>query len=599
MSTMKTIQGTLGVDKEKLIALLGSTMYRANMQNVAIKELVQNSFDALKIARAQDPSHHGELYVKIDLDTREITVMDNGTGMSPEIVQKAFFTIGGSYKGDNVDNRLKSGGLGLAKMAFIFGSDWVEVDTTKDGVRTYVKATSKEIVEDNFNIEISKVDWKNSTTVTVRIPEYYIDNNGNTVNISFDGNLQWTFLKNPILAEGITLITDDYFGEKRKELSSQPDGYLYIGKATAAFGDIEMYIMENSSGSSYIHYEVYNSGLFQFKDTVYNGNEAKSEVKIIMNILPAVDVKSPLYPINNQREGFRSTVDEEIKDLKYLIKKINTAVSKGKYAQAFRNCVSMNVRELSTEKRKPSTANIVREVINNVRRVFAPEKSTANTSNTISLSAVHIARDSEKSRTSTLDTSGIELPNSQVTVDTSSLSLDKPVFHNNTNMVISEDCQKVLDEVGALLLELKNLYCQTHNMEIYGRDRVKEQYWGISFDTKYGGVNVNPKLFNFLAINPFYFSVPVEEGVDGALYLMQCITHIIVHEFNHNYVSYEGSDFTGRLPRTEAEFICIGELYHQWKAKLYKLISDNFNMFLEYNKLYSASTNVGVTFEDN
>ena len=113
-------KGKLGVNKEQLITLLGSTMYQSGRQEVAVKELMQNAFDAVKIAKSQGKIERGTINVVIDTKNRTVKVSDNGTGMTPEIVQKAFFTIGGSYKGDNVDSRLKSGGLGLAKMAFLF-----------------------------------------------------------------------------------------------------------------------------------------------------------------------------------------------------------------------------------------------------------------------------------------------------------------------------------------------------------------------------------------------------------------------------------------------------------------------------------------------
>jgi len=47
-STEKEIKGTLGVDKNKLINLLGSKMYKANVQDTVEKETIQNSFDAVK-----------------------------------------------------------------------------------------------------------------------------------------------------------------------------------------------------------------------------------------------------------------------------------------------------------------------------------------------------------------------------------------------------------------------------------------------------------------------------------------------------------------------------------------------------------------------
>ena len=42
------VQGTLDVDKRKLISLLGSRMYQGSVQSIAEKELIQNAFDAVK-----------------------------------------------------------------------------------------------------------------------------------------------------------------------------------------------------------------------------------------------------------------------------------------------------------------------------------------------------------------------------------------------------------------------------------------------------------------------------------------------------------------------------------------------------------------------
>lgn len=160
---------------------------------------MQNAFDAVKIAKSQGDINDAVIDIEINATDRTITVQDNGIGMSPEIVQKAFFTIGGSYKGDNVDNRLKSGGLGLAKMAFLFSSDFVEVSTVNNGIKTYVKATPEQIQNDNFEIVTTKTNEQSGTKVTVKIPKTYINENGEQRNISFSEYPR--FLSKPMIGD--------------------------------------------------------------------------------------------------------------------------------------------------------------------------------------------------------------------------------------------------------------------------------------------------------------------------------------------------------------------------------------------------------------
>ena len=87
-------------------------------------------------------------------------------------------------------------------------------------------------------------------------------------------------------------------------------------------------------------------------------------------------------------------------------------------------------------------------------------------------------------------------------VDISGLDVNKPLFHNNTDMKIEEDGQKILDELGSMMVQLKSLYIQTYpeGSKTTPKCRfggpvskyIKNQFWGISIDKHYGGVNVNP-----------------------------------------------------------------------------------------------------------
>ena len=607
-------KGKLGVNKEQLITLLGSTMYQSGRQEVAVKELMQNAFDAVKIAKSQGLISRGKIDVDIDKDNRTVRISDNGTGMTPEIVQKAFFTIGGSYKGEGVDNRLKSGGLGLAKMAFLFGSDYVDVTTIKDGVKTHVRATPEEIQNDNFDIVTSKTKEPNGTSVEVKIPEVYYDQNGEKRAIWFSRIPD--FLARPMMGDvDVTVVTDDIWDQSGKKISTYdksvvPEGYTSIGKASTAFGDIEVYIAPEDNGYSSISSDVLISGLHQFTNNTWLEHGNKARYKAIINILPSVGVADQLYPMNNQREGFRSTISAEVKDLEFLLKRINSILEKKSINQAFGRTISMDSAQVADVKRiTPKTKEeIFSEVKKEIVKEFGATGTKPGQPNALDWGTIRTKKvEAEKSRTSSFDASGIKINEETVgSVDTSSLDLSKPVFHNNTTMEIGEDGQQVITKLGELMLELKSLFTQTYKdagITAYNgsniTDYIAKQYWGISFDRDYGGVNVSPSVMNLLAINPFY-KITQYKGVDTALALTEYITHLIKHEFNHNYARSENAAFTGRFPQTDAEFAGIGAQFNkEWKNKLYLLIKDNLQTFVKYAEKYRQATNIGESFKGN
>ena len=620
----KVIEGKLGVNKEQLISLLGSTMYKGNIQSVAVKELIQNAFDAVKIADSKgNLSEKPKIHITLNDDDRTVTVEDNGTGMSPEIVQKAFFTIGGSYKGDNVDNRLKSGGLGLAKMAFLFSSDFVEVSTVKDGIKTYVRATPEEIQSDNFKIITSKTTEKNGTTVTVKIPETYVDKDGTVRSIAFSSSYV-PFLNEPMIGNVDVSVTSKYGSYEKTETYDKnkvPDKYISIGKAKSKFGDIEIYLAPTNTSGKYIHSKVLISGLHQFNTLTEAIGASKARFDVIINILPTVGVQSEVYPINNQREGYRPTIEAEVKDIDKLLIDINRTLEIKSLQATFDSAMSMNVESVSKVERKEAGDNSLKEAVDEIKKKYSSESSgirklfsnsKGESSNDLDLSNVRKEREKEeaqreKERESSLDTSGVHYNRSGTItgVDTSKLDINKPLFHNNTTMVIDEDGQGVLKEFGKLMLELKSLYVQTYKdagiQSRFGNiiEHLNTQFWGVSFDKNYGGVNINPKVINMLTVNPFY-RINAYPGVDTALALTEYITHLIIHEFNHNYAGGEGAEFTGRFPATYAEFAGIGKQFNkEWKNKLYILIRDNLETFIKYNQRYEQATNLGESFEGN
>ncbi|HEX8615170.1 MAG TPA: ATP-binding protein [Telluria sp.] len=86
------------VDHERVINLLmGERLYRNPA--VALRELIQNSFDAVRYREALEKREGVEFSPKISITLKgdQLSVEDNGIGMDAEIVKKFFMQVGRSY----------------------------------------------------------------------------------------------------------------------------------------------------------------------------------------------------------------------------------------------------------------------------------------------------------------------------------------------------------------------------------------------------------------------------------------------------------------------------------------------------------------------
>jgi alkylated DNA repair dioxygenase AlkB len=613
------IEGKLDANKDQLIALLGQTMYSKNLKDVVYKELLQNAFDATKIAIAEGKIKKGEVDITIDEKERTITFTDNGIGMSPEIVQKAFFTIGGTYKGENVDNKLKSGGLGLAKMAFIFGSERLILKTINNGIETTVDATSQEIRNDNFKINTKSSNQANGTSVTVKIPETYTDAKGEKRDIDFpsytSSEEKYSFLAKPLIGNidvkySIKNRTASYLAQESKKLKlgTIPEGYTLFTNATTDFAEIEIYIDNNKPESKYdIKHQILSSGLYQFDKSFKTGSD-KIPLNIIVNIKPTVDTVNPQYPFNNQREDFRPTVDSDITALNHYLatlwKTIELKMLKNSFSK-IQNIEAIDInnvdkavvaknKELLKSFEAIDEKTIITDTINDFRDLDKDLKITDGgvRSSSRSITKEEIKKEEEKGyRASFRAKKEVKIDKSFET----GLNPNKPIVHNNTNMQLSETDVKFLSEVSSVLLEYKKSI-----MKFYGEDysdNIKTQLWGVSIDKTYGGVNVNPDFVNMLAINPFYH-LPENLNVDTVNYLAVAIDHLIIHELNHNFERNEGAGFTGRFLQTYAEIQSLPNHFELF-SNLKLVIKNNLQTIKKLNNEYRSADNVESGFEGN
>lgn len=88
------------IDQAKILDLLtGHTLY--NDTNIVLRELVQNAIDAIRLKNfPKSPIDTGRVMIKWNSNTRMLSVQDNGTGMTQEIINNFLLKVGSSQYQD-------------------------------------------------------------------------------------------------------------------------------------------------------------------------------------------------------------------------------------------------------------------------------------------------------------------------------------------------------------------------------------------------------------------------------------------------------------------------------------------------------------------
>jgi hypothetical protein len=125
----------------RIFPVLGGNLYSDHASRVAVREVLQNAWDA--VAHRPD----GHIHITLDGQLKSISTQDNGVGMTPEEVREFLLTLGGSGK---VEGGM-AGGFGIGKVAIFMGSDNFVIETVavKDGrkVKTTVSGDKASLME--------------------------------------------------------------------------------------------------------------------------------------------------------------------------------------------------------------------------------------------------------------------------------------------------------------------------------------------------------------------------------------------------------------------------------------------------------------------
>lgn len=508
------------INVPRLLQFLGKNMYKKNIAEVASKELVQNAFDSIKSAQAQGLIvGPGKILFKANTKDNSITITDNGIGMDEDILRKAFFTIFGSEK-RGLDPKERSGGFGLAKLAYILASEKMKIETTKNGVTYIVNTSGKDIKTmyvEGTDIKIEKKntpDKPNGTIVYVKIPNESIDKmSGQTVKNSVEYPEIMSRYSGRKFIGNAKFYEYNRYSDKYEEVEELTDLSGYNAPITKKFswGEVDVYTGKKLEkyGKSV---QVMSAGIYQFDRSISNMNYESPKIKSIYNVKPyntpaPIDLEefldeegkvkegqSSVYPFNPDRESFTEFVKKDISTLDKIIWD--------------------EYKDLSAA-----------EEVKAMSSFFIMEKEGFNKVD--------------------IGLSDIDIENKNFVGDKSKFPSEKTYFHNNLNVdIIGESgvnpdrARNFFFELGQVvhdfafkkLDEVANFY---KGYEAYGRGEEK-RIAGISLDKSYAGVNTRIPM-NGMFMNPFYDNFFKERNIKltpagMAGYWMRIVKHEAAHE---------------------------------------------------------------------
>lgn len=582
-----TTMAKLHADLRGIIALLGDRMYSGDPIVTSIKELLQNSYDAIKMEAKNTPNLQGYIEIITNKDNRTITVQDNGCGMTKEVVESAFFGIGCSHK-EGLSTEERSGGFGAAKVQFLTFPEKIQLCTVKDGIMTHCTVTREQLLDgEEFTLTQEETTHKNGTKVVLYIGKKTMK--GEYFDLYFPSvSTIKSYL--PIGQLTVRYVCDDYWRTDNTINCNNLFEMPFVGTAEACFGKIDIYMgnLNSSKGSQRV--KVYSAGIKQFEQ--WYGSYDNRFAPLIINVRPCVDAHNELYPINNQRQGWSSKVKPEINDLFFFIEKICNTLEAKKVQRLFSASTSTMVgAKASAIYNEIDERN---EIISNAWANFSTEDKpvvaaiSSKPQPTLSLRKISETRKAENDihRSSTFK--GFEVAFEEIKVDTTDMSLDTAVIYNNTNLDLTP-YNEFIEKFGAMLIQFRDL---VHSN--YPTLAPSDQFWGIALDKSFLGVRVKPSLFNFIGINPFGFKFEYVDGVNYVDAITEQTIHIILHELTHNSYGNHGDQFCAELCANYGA-ICGLPWFNSWKANLKDLVATYAVNIAEGSKAYKEATNIDTT----
>ena len=327
---MEVIKANAGVNEERIIDLVGEAIYgkKGKISTVAVKEMLQNSFDAIKPMIESGQMDGGNIDITIDKDARTITVVDNGHGMLPSTLAGPFVRLADTLK----ETDLSSGGHGIAKALFVYGNEKIEVITMRDG-KVSTMSTSGDQLKKSMgdksqapDIDVVDTDYDerfplgHGTIVKLTIPKEFYNNDTNKIEQIEMKETEYdhpALLRSPLFRDiRVTFNGSDVsIGKNFPNILYTP---FSDGNVQFQWGTARIYVRPDEyAWRENIH--ILSNGVWQFDHTLrVNPLDASSDivpVKIYVDVVPKAKSGEANYPFALNRQDFSPSVVEDMRKL--------------------------------------------------------------------------------------------------------------------------------------------------------------------------------------------------------------------------------------------------------------------------------------------
>lgn len=630
------IQSSPGANTARLAKLLGPKLYGdpSNITGVSVKEMFQNSFDAIKSMLEKGMIDEGNIDINMDAGKRTISLVDNGSGMTPQVLGKQFLEIAGTQK----ESKRASGGLGIAKMLFIFGNKNLHVTTMRDGKVSELVTTGEQLftaLDDRTKApqiqvrsptaqDLRMFPRGHGTRVEVKVPETYIDSStGEAKGIQFstwDGS--HPVLKTSPLFDNINV----KFNGQLLELGSNfpLENYTQLSRVNFDWGTARIYVEKEPNPDKVYadNAHVLSNGLWQFSLPIkadplkpYGKN---IPFQIYIDVSSNAAPEESGYPFDLNRQQFSPQTK---KDFANILNYIGLLYRQADLQQSASNFGSMqfldydpqkkSVRASETKKVEPKV-EVKDNPFTEALRLLRRGKSFKVVDGQLVIDGVQVPELDPKKLAE------FEINYDDLKIDQSEIDPKRVILHDNVEIVVSSVETRSVTEYGRerfgkrfdeYMFALGNAFKELRDnvVRYMPGPQIKDDGWGlepsmavgltkqkngyeelategigISYDQEYRGVSIKLP-FSGMFLNP---AVPeYNDPLRSALGMVGTM----VHELAHYKVRSHDANFPAEMQRILIMLDSNPHFsFHAFKQKVINIVAAYEEVHTHMNEVFTS-----------
>lgn len=319
--------GRPGVNVGRIWSFMTTSVYQSgDLPVLAVREMVQNSLDAIRAAiRArQIPAGSGRIEVELEASEHRLTVADNGIGMDADTILSKFLFLGETGKADAGSADEAAGGFGVAK-AVILGTS----STFRWEMHTRDNLARSEGVDSD--VAIFAAPFRQGTRITLHDLSPVFDSTwdyARSEHVFLAERLHGVLAANDLPGIALTLNGAAVLPLFSRRGGSKVQVHGSWGAGTEATVKAYRRAPGDRSGAYYVRL----GGLYQFKEPARRGN---LKADVVVDLATTVRPGSKDYPLNAARDGLQRAASWAMSDLVEEVERENESLTRDKEDEVY------------------------------------------------------------------------------------------------------------------------------------------------------------------------------------------------------------------------------------------------------------------------